>query len=123
MNSDFYNKVFTENEKKLINSSNLSDVGITDNVFLLSNEEAEKYFANDDVRRCKATEYAVKNGAYVTKNGAYVTDNGYCNWWLRSPYPNYSFYVCSVGRDDGVIRYNSFLNDEIAVRPALWINL
>ena len=66
LNSDFYNKVFTEKEKKYISPSNLSDVGTSDNVFLLSKEEAETYFANDDARRCKPTEYAVKNRGKIS---------------------------------------------------------
>ena len=60
LNDKFYNKAFTEKEKKSINSSNLSDVGTSDKVFLLSKEEAENYFVNDKLRRCKATGYAVK---------------------------------------------------------------
>ena len=120
MNSDFYNKVFTENEKKLINSSNLSDVGITDNVFLLSNEEAEKYFANDDVRRCKATEYAVRKGAYVAEYG---DDAGYSCWWLRSPDPDYSALVYYVGSFGSIASYSLVHFDSHLARPALWINL
>ena len=40
LNGDFYNNAFSEQEKKNINSFN------GDNVFLLSMEEASKYFAN-----------------------------------------------------------------------------
>ena len=117
MNGEFYNKAFTDQEKKCINLSNLSDVGTSDNVFLLSQEEAEKYFANKDERQCKATEYAVKNGAYVNSS------NGYSVWWLRSPYPNDSdhvYYVISFG--DVYVRYYARCNNRV-VRPALWSKL
>ena len=111
LNGDFYNKAFNEKEKKSINSF------YGDNVFLFSREEAEKYFANNDERRCKPTEYAVKNGADVY--------NGYSWWWLRSPSPNYdgSDGVYIVSRV-GAIDYDSNVNVyDIMVRPALWIKL
>ena len=116
LNGEFYNKAFTDQEKKSIKSSNLSDVGTTDNVFFLSKEEAKKYFANDEGRRCKATEYAKSNGAYVN------SDNGYSFWWLRSPYPSSSDFVYCVSLY-GFIDFHSVNFDDCVVRPALWINL
>ena len=114
LNVEFYNKAFNESEKKFIKSSNLSDVGTTDNVFLLSEGEAVKYFADDYARMCKATEYAVKNGAYVF-------DNGYSNWLLRSPIGSNRVRYFNSGRnsiDNYYVDYDSFL-----ARLALWINL
>ena len=142
LNGDFYNKVFTEKEKKLINHSNLSDVattdnvflekandimsllsdvGTTDNVFLLSEEEVENYFANDEERRCKATEYAVKNGAFVV-DSSFGDNAGYSDWWLRSPNLNYSsrVYIVNIG---GFVKYGDVYCDFKLVRPALWIKL
>ncbi len=107
LNNGFYNKVFTEQEKKYINSFN------GDNVFLLSKEEAEKYFANNDARKCKVTYFAKANGAYVA-------DSGNSPWWLRSPYGNNC--VCRV-LDDGDIGFFYIHNNQYVVRPALWINL
>ena len=113
LNGEFYNKAFSENEKKLIRNEELSYTD--DYIFLLSKEEAEKYFANDDARRCKATDYAKNNGAYVVSNG--------CSWWwLRSPYPNYGNCVYLVYYD-GDICYHGVNYDYFLVRPALWINL
>ena len=122
LNSDFYNKVFTEKEKKYISPSNLSDVGTSDNVFLLSKEEAETYFANDDARRCKASKYAVKNGAYVY-DGPFGGKAGYSFWWLRSPYPDNSSLVYDVHSDGCIDDYYDVDYDNFLVRPALWINL
>ena len=114
LNGDFYNKVFSADEKKSINLSNLSDVGTSDYVFLLSVEEVRKYFANKDARRCKATDYAVKNGAWVDGG------NGYSVWWLRSPHLNYVYFVLS----NGIFGCYDFVsNNDYLVRPALWINL
>ncbi len=120
LNGEFYNQAFTDQEKKSINLSNLSDVGTSDNVFLLSKEEAEKYFANDYERRCRATEYAVKNGAYVVEYGDYA---GYSYWWLRSPNPNVSNYVYYVYYAGFIDYYNNVYFDCILARPALFINL
>jgi hypothetical protein len=121
LNGDFYNKAFSGKEKKLINSSNLSDVGTTDNVFLLSKEEAGNYFVNDEARRCKATDYAVKNGAFVY-DGSYGGDAGYSVWWLCSPLPYYSNCVYSVNFVGNIDHF--LVNYDISVvRPALWINL
>ena len=113
LNGEFYNKAFTEQEKKSINFSNLSDVGTTDNVFFLSYDEAGKYFANNEIRRCKATDYAVKNGAYKDSNGY---------WWLRSPDPDSDDYVFSVNSGGSIYYLNVDCTDDVA-RPALWINL
>ena len=116
LNGEFYNKAFIDQEKKCINLSNLLDVGTSDNVFLLSKEESGKYFANDNARLCKPTDYAVKNGAYVWK------DNGCGVWWLRSPNHNYSYGVYCVNYD-GLIYCNFVDIADIVVRPALSINL
>ena len=121
LNGDFYNEAFSEQEKKSINLSNLSDVGTSDNVFLLSREEAEKYFSNNAERRCKATEYAVKNGAHVA-DSSYGDNAGYSHCWLRSPDPYSDDYVYLVF-NGGYINFNSVFNVHILARPALWINL
>ena len=117
LNTDFYNKAFSDSEKKYINSSYLSDVGTIDYVFLLSKEDAEKYFANANERRCRATEYAVKNGAYVNSS------NGYSYWWLRSLSLNHGSLVYCVNFDGNIFNYNYVDYDYILVRPALFINL
>ena len=108
LNGDFYNNAFSEDEKKSISSLSSGD-----NVFLLSRNEAEKYFANDDSRRCKATDYAVKNGAWVSSS------NGCSWWWLRSPNDISVYFVYSGGD----IRCFSVISDFGVVRPALWINI
>ena len=108
-NNEFYNKAFNENEKKYIKSFD------GDNVFFLSEEEVEKYFANDELRKCKATEYAIKQGADVA-------DNGYSYWWLRSLIPNSSYSVYCVDVDGG-IQDDRIYHDSRGFRPALWINL
>ena len=113
LNNDFYNKAFTDQEKKSIKPSNLSDVGTSDNVFLLSKEEAKIYFVDDEARKCKATEYAIRNDEWKNNNG---------RWGLRSPYPNYSDYIYIVS-DSGDLGWDVVYDYDMVIRPALWINL
>ena len=109
LNGEFYNSAFSVEEKARIKFFN------QDNVFLLSREEAGKYFADRDARKCKAT-------AYAKAKGAGVNNDGYCWWWLRSPGPFSRSIVYYVNFDGGVDGY--FANDDRgSVRPALWINL
>ena len=110
LNGEFYNGSFAAEEKACIKFFN------QDNVFLLSREEAEKYFANDVARRCKPTSYAKANGAGVNKDGC-------CWWWLRSPNPDYSCYVRDVDSGGEVSYGDCVSNTYGSVRPALWINL
>ena len=108
LNDDFYNKAFTDQEKKFIISSNLSDVGTTDNMFLLSKVEADKYFANNNARICCLDEKGEQR-----KEGR--------TWWLRSPYVFYDDHAFFVDRD-GQVRCNK-VSDCFYVRPAMWIKL
>ena len=119
LNGDFYNKAFSADEKKFINFSNLLDVDTTDNVFLLSKKEAEEYFANNEERQCKATDYAVKNGAQVYNRGVKAA-LGYGFWWLRSRKLCFVYLVDCEGDVDNFV---VVIYDYILARPALWINL
>ncbi|MBR0519269.1 hypothetical protein IJJ97_05725 [bacterium] len=129
LNDEFYNRAFSENEKKLIRYTK-KEVGfweslfgqsdltklIDGDIFLLSDEELYKYFPyNSFSRKCKATEYAVKNGANVA-------DNGYSWWWLRSSFPVGMYGVYGITADGNYFNYaiGSCIG---IVRPALWINL
>ena len=110
LNGEFYNSAFSGDEKARIISFNLEDV------FLLSREEAEKYFADDDARKCKPTSYAEAKGALTEDNGC-----GY--WWLRSPNPNNGNEVYFVNCGGGIWDCGSIYFYNYSVRPALWINL
>lgn len=126
LNRTFLNYAFTTKEQAAIAQTNITadknpkhdtapGNATTDKVFLLSTDEANKYFSSDSARQCKPTDYAVANGA--------KSASGNCWWWLRSPGGSQDgasgvSYIGSVGV--GGIRVDI---DRFAVRPAMWINL
>ena len=126
LNSTFYETAFGYSEKSLILSTTVVTAAnpnygtpggndVTDKVFLLSAEEANRYFADDNARRCQLTPYGRTDRSYE--------DEGYCWWWLRSPGqdPVHTLLVY----DEGWISEGGDSNwhIEIAFRPAMWIDL
>ena len=104
LNSAFINDAFSDSEKTMILTANLTQ----DQVFLLSVAEVEEYFDSDGAGQFKATAYAQANGS-----GSY--------WWLRTPgkLPGYASYVTSGGN----IALGGDIVSVFGVRPALWIDL
>ena len=124
LNGEFLSIVFSEGEQGYIKTNTVPahknpryytnpGSATEDRVFLLSIEEVEKYFKTDEDRKCKPTQYAVKQGV----NG----DN--CWWWLRSP--------GSLSNLAAIVSFNGSVSSSGvgvpssrgAVRPALWIDL
>src|SRR5574344_220182 len=119
INSDFINNAFSEEEQQIIaltkNDTNGSRT-TEDKVFLLSIEEAQKYFKNAEERKCTPTPYAKQHNAWSS-------DDNFCYWWLRSPGCN-QYFAARVNYDGGVSLYGySVYNVNDAVRVALWVNL
>jgi len=144
LNKEFYNTAFTTTEKGAVLTTVLENPDnpkyeteggndTRDKVFLLSIEEATKYFPEDTfdeelkrfinpARATSATPYAAVAGAYCTHHlGEWDDDN--CYYWLRSPgYGN---------RYKPDVYYNGYLDlsgyvvhaEDHAVRPAIWVNL
>src|SRR5574344_1314014 len=118
INSDFINNAFSEEEQQIIaltkNDTNGSRT-TEDKVFLLSIEEAQKYFKNAEERKCMPTPYAKQHKAWSKDN--------FCYWWLRSPGGDQ--YDAALVSNDGDVYYYGFgVNDgDYAVRVALWVNL
>ena len=126
LNEDFLNTSFSPEEQAAIqavsvsadpNSNYESDPGsdTTDQVFLLSMEEAEKYLVTDDDRKCEPTDYAEYMGVFPD---AYFKG---CYWWLRTPGSKNDRAVdidCT-----GAVDSNGYgvSNSDNGVRPAIWI--
>ena len=134
LNETFLNEAFSEAEQAIIQTTEVSagknpdylfsnpGNATKDNVFLLSINEANEYFASDEARMCVPTAYAIANGA-CTNDSYKVDGKASCRWWLRSPgfNRNYAAYVNYVG---GVYSYGlDVCTDYFGVRPAMWISL
>ena len=126
LNGTFFNNAFNADEQAMIqntivtadkNPSFSTSPGnnTTDKVFLLSITEAKKYVSSDNAQ-CQGT-------AYCYAQGAFKGSNGNCLWFLRSPGAN-SSQAASVQVAGVIVGIGSYVDrDDIAVRPALWINL
>ena len=86
LNGEFYKKAFSKKERKAIKNAKIKNEGnkeynvkgsgkTSDRVFVLSIEEAEKYFNSNDSRRIYATPYTARGISY----------SGTMWHWLRSP--------------------------------------
>ena len=128
LNGDFYNRVFSKEEQKRIfrvlnTTQDNSEYGTsggrqtTDRIFLLSIDEAEKYFNNDVERACEATLFAKMNGANAAGS------LGSSPLWLRSS--GSSNELVSIIMMTGEINTNGYYvdNNNTVVRPAFWLIL
>ena len=127
LNDEFYNEAFSVEEKKIIKTTEVSldkeyesksgyfkEMGkkTNDNVFLLNASQFEKYIQSNDGGKCKATPYAVANGAHSERN----------YWWLRNSDGEWALFVQS----NGVVNNNGgtyVTNDGAGVRPAIWVGI
>ncbi len=142
LNGDFYTNSFTDAEKaKILTVANENpdnplygtDGGnqTQDRIFVLSSDEAQRYFKSDTDRICTVTEYAAAN-----YNAAYSAVTPYFDrkegssmkafWWLRTPgdIQKKTVYVTSEGSinfygNAAMILINGTAYDD--VRPAFWL--
>ena len=125
LNETFLNAAFSESERTMIPIVTVSadenpyyytspGNSTTDQIFLLSLTEVEKYFNYYSELQCQGT-------AYCYEQGECKADN--CIWWLRTPGAN--SYRAATIYGDGSIRGGGagFNRRDIAVRPAMWIDL
>ena len=127
LNGEFFNKAFSEDEKKvvldteLINYKNvtfrtMNGSKTNDKVYLLSIEEAQRLFRDDRERSAAPT-------ALARSKGVYTSADGMVWWWLRSSgcTPGYSADVDYGGDVD------SYGNDRIGsvecIRPVIRVSL
>jgi hypothetical protein len=114
-----------------------------DKIFLLSLEEAVKYFGDSGQLANRPTnanyiddQYSEARMAYTATNFTYIDDFGETatvesgtvfDWWLRSP-GHYSHSAAFIGRDNdndnGILFVSGpFVKASRGIRPALWLNL
>ena len=133
LNGTFYNTAFGSAEKSkivsttLTNANNPSDgtnggKNTNDKVFLLSIDEANRYFGSEEARRCAPTDYAIAKGA-VTDSSYTTGGRAACWWWLRSPGDGSDRAALVRDRGSVYLVGDDVSLDGVPVRPALLIDL
>ena len=142
LNGEFYTNAFTATEKNqilLVTNDNPdnpvfgTDGGnrTQDRIFVLSSDEAQRYFRTDAERICRVTDYAAANyeAAYSSHTSLYLQRSSSFTealWWLRTPGDS-SAKTIYVARDGSiyyygyapmVLIYGTAYNE---VRPAFWM--
>ncbi len=84
-------------------------------LFLLSVDEAKKYFGSDEDRVCYAS--AFLQGILETQT------DGRCDWWLRTAYDNWANGAIIANVDPKGMINMSTHNCRLGLRPACWIRL
>lgn len=131
LNDDFIAAAFLEKEQQALTGTKLENEDneeydtyggndTLDRVFLLSEDEAELYFAGDAERKCSPTLYAASRELEtVTEADGTVR----CDWWLRSP-GSMSTYAADVLSDGTVYTRGDFVDGRHkGVRPVLRVNV
>ena len=134
MNSDFIRKAFSSEEQARILTVTIPNrkrgiFGLekgnptSDKVFVLSIEEAEMYFRDDDDRMAAPTGYAKEQGCWSSDNYSLPSGKKTDWWWLRSPGRD-SYFAAGVFLSGFIdlLGYCVF-SDGACVRPAFWLNL
>ncbi len=114
LGGNFYKKSFDDTEKKRVlvtkvkNKKNTeydqsSGKNTSDRIFLLSIDEAKKYFSSDEARICK------------TKDGSAKA------WCLRTQ-GDADFRISLVAGDGSVNTSGDNEEDDYGIRPAMWVN-
>ena len=137
LNDEFYKTAFGALQQALIQTTEVDNSAQStgnspnpyacentfDKVFLLSCREVTNSaygFANDPsaydtARRMLTSDFSRATGAYMLTSSSYY---GIGNWWLRSPYYNYSDYARNVD-NRGLAHYYNVYDDNYGVVPAL----
>ena len=123
LNGDFFATAFTYEEKAAIATVNLENSAnglfgtaggnnTDDRVFLLSEDEAKKFFLLKSERAAQMTDYA--KGKCKEMDG----DADKPWWWLRSPGGNQTF-AAKVENTGSISAVGYFVNDYDNVRPVI----
>lgn len=113
LNGEFIETVFTQDERNAIQTT-LIDNYLNDDIFLLSAEEAETYFADDSARIVSPTAAIVRN---------VNIQNGACGWWLRSSNEKDEERAMFVDYKGAInTKGKAVYSKGIGARPAMWIN-
>ena len=155
LNNQFISDAFDEDEQSLVKENkivvskgrrtNIMGSDTYDKVFILSIEEANKYFKSNEDRICFATPYAkFRESMCLSNNLNKIKDDGSSPWLLRTPGEydinndaTYCYFHMSAVFENGEIsdygctilhrvekKNKNFLEIfGVPIRPAIWISL
>lgn len=94
-----------------------------DYLFLLSIEEAEKYFSSDLERRTQIVPDVELPQYDLMPYQHYLNTTDYYDWWLRSPGESSEKAAC-VGRFGDIMMEGQWVDtEEVSIRPAMWVDV
>lgn len=124
LNEIFYRQAFSDEERAMIHASCVpgdvnEDYGgepndTYDALFLLSINEARRYFPSDEARRCRLTPFAAQEETRI--------EDGCCIWWLRTNGIS-SSTAANVRCDGSIHTMGNYVDYYLGVRPAMWVSL
>jgi len=126
LNAEFLNAALTKDEQAAILISEVQTpenklyktkggATVQDKLFILSVDEAARYFSSDRDRNAQNTPYAVERKALNSPEG-----NGW--WWLRTPGIEENM-AANVNYSGTIDEYGNYMYSfGGCVRPAFWIN-
>lgn len=118
LNDDFFSRAFNADEQAKIQKTINKD-DLNDKIFLLSTNEAKKYFSIGNERICEPTNYAASSKEIgYTLGGTYS-----CSWWLRSTSNSHPNRAACVDIDGIVDPDGTGVSSSCGVRPAMWISI
>ena len=139
LNNDFIRAAFSDAESASIKKTTViaeknpeypnSPAGndTEDKVFVLSVQEAESLFADNNARKCSPTAAAVAADpaafSRMSSKPWYAKHSFGCSWWLRSPGTYKDLYVSYVGKYGNITGGGQVYlsGTDLCVRPAMWI--
>ena len=133
LNKDFFGQAFSEEEKKLILTTEVRTEdnpayrtkggNVTyDKVFLLSREEVIRYFGENSRNRCEARADLMMADESYPEKGTIILERQPHFWWLRSPGETPCKAACVDPGGWLDLEGLAVDADEIGIRPAIWID-
>ena len=136
LNDTFLNEAFSKKEQSaIITASTGGDFsdwntdgagGTQDKVFLLSVDEADKYFgvsydSESNAAMISPTEYAKSMGAQENEWNTTSEGKAACAWWLRTT-GTMNTNRAALVKSFGMLEYD-YCNETYCVRPAMWVKV
>lgn len=125
LNDQFIEEAFAPEERELLKSQRIGNqrqtilgmrggISTEDRIYLLSQEEVNKFFPTTEMKRAKAS-------PNLKRSRSDVNSYGYASWWLRSSslLPMRALYVTP----DGLIESKQVYKSRTSIRPVIRVSI